>query len=324
VLVQIAWFQNIHILPELIQPLLLQDSQPLGTQEIVLCEFSLLTFVSTNPTKEELYLKIWSTISCLLALCIQSPYIPDEDCHWWQCSSPLLLLKLLLGPSVGTWTCFLPFIDLASFALLQLSNSLAQSGFDIVRMAGCGISTSVADTCTPVSACTADKCAAWSSLDWTTCSWSVWTKRLVRTGVAIALTTCSGTWVGGGWIPWLLLCVAIWSWSSSCKLSGWQVTSASESEFSSLISGSTVLASSEWWRFLSNSVASELRTLARARAHGCSWTVSVFPWSSTILAALIVSVSRPASQNTWKRSHDESQRRIYARKLPHAYTLSLK
>jgi len=32
-------------------------------------------------------------------------------------------------------------------------------------------------------------------------------------------------------------------------------------------------------------------------------------------------VSRPASQITRKRSRDESRRRIYARKIPHAYTL---
>ena len=35
-------------------------------------------------------------------------------------------------------------------------------------------------------------------------------------------------------------------------------------------------------------------------------------------------VSRPAFQNTLKRKRDESQRRIYARKIPHVYTLSLK
>ena len=35
-------------------------------------------------------------------------------------------------------------------------------------------------------------------------------------------------------------------------------------------------------------------------------------------------VSRPVSQNTRKRSRDEGRRRIYARKIPHAYTLSLK
>jgi len=35
-------------------------------------------------------------------------------------------------------------------------------------------------------------------------------------------------------------------------------------------------------------------------------------------------MSRPASQNTWKRSRDESRRRIYARKIHHVYTLSLK
>ena len=34
-------------------------------------------------------------------------------------------------------------------------------------------------------------------------------------------------------------------------------------------------------------------------------------------------VSRPASQIR-KRSHDEGRRRIYARKIPHVYTLSLK
>ena len=35
-------------------------------------------------------------------------------------------------------------------------------------------------------------------------------------------------------------------------------------------------------------------------------------------------LSRPASQNSWKQSRDESRRRIYARKIPHVYTLSLK
>jgi len=34
-------------------------------------------------------------------------------------------------------------------------------------------------------------------------------------------------------------------------------------------------------------------------------------------------MSRPASQNARKRSRDESRRRIYARKIPHVYTLSL-
>ena len=34
--------------------------------------------------------------------------------------------------------------------------------------------------------------------------------------------------------------------------------------------------------------------------------------------------SRPSFQNTGKRSRDESRRRIYARKIPHAYMLSLK
>ena len=36
------------------------------------------------------------------------------------------------------------------------------------------------------------------------------------------------------------------------------------------------------------------------------------------------SLSRPASQNTLKRSRDESRRRIYARKIPYVYMLSLK
>jgi len=35
-------------------------------------------------------------------------------------------------------------------------------------------------------------------------------------------------------------------------------------------------------------------------------------------------LSRPASQNMRKRSRDESRRRIYARKIPYIYTLSLK
>jgi len=32
-------------------------------------------------------------------------------------------------------------------------------------------------------------------------------------------------------------------------------------------------------------------------------------------------LSRPASQNTGKRSRDESRRRIYARRIPYVYTL---
>jgi len=32
-------------------------------------------------------------------------------------------------------------------------------------------------------------------------------------------------------------------------------------------------------------------------------------------------LSRPASQNTRERGRDEGRRRIYARKIPHVYTL---
>jgi len=35
-------------------------------------------------------------------------------------------------------------------------------------------------------------------------------------------------------------------------------------------------------------------------------------------------LSRPASQNTLERRRDMSRRRIYARKIPHVYALSLK
>ena len=35
-------------------------------------------------------------------------------------------------------------------------------------------------------------------------------------------------------------------------------------------------------------------------------------------------LSRPASQNTWKRSRDDSRRHIYGRKISYVYTLNLK
>ena len=38
----------------------------------------------------------------------------------------------------------------------------------------------------------------------------------------------------------------------------------------------------------------------------------------------VLIMSRPASQNTLERRHDESRRCIYARKIPHVYALSLK
>ena len=39
---------------------------------------------------------------------------------------------------------------------------------------------------------------------------------------------------------------------------------------------------------------------------------------------ILLILSRPASQNTRKRSRDEGRRRIYTRKIPHTYKLSLK
>jgi len=35
-------------------------------------------------------------------------------------------------------------------------------------------------------------------------------------------------------------------------------------------------------------------------------------------------LSRPASQNALERRRDESRRRMYARKIPHVFALSLK
>ena len=46
--------------------------------------------------------------------------------------------------------------------------------------------------------------------------------------------------------------------------------------------------------------------------------------SSLFSPFLVRILVTPASRNTWKRSRDESRRRIYARKISHVYTLSLK
>ena len=49
-----------------------------------------------------------------------------------------------------------------------------------------------------------------------------------------------------------------------------------------------------------------------------------FPSEHQLISISKLNLSRPASQNTLEQRRDTSRRRIYARKIPHVYTLSLK